>query len=113
MQADIFLDRSKKISKIYKKHHPEGEMHISAQAPHCHKNWGEIFIHELKKQPDEIDTIIMGPNHAYPIHELREKVPSRYPLRFYPDITHNLRCEYPVNFQQDDWHFAFCNTLSR
>ncbi len=113
MQADAFLSRCKKISKIYKKHHPYGEMHISAQAPHCYKDWGEIFIDEISKNPDEIDCVIMGPNHAYPMHELREKVPEKYPLRFYPDITHNLRCEYPVNFQQDDWHFAFCNTLSR
>ena len=113
MQADEFIERCKKISKIYKGHHPQGEMHISAQAPHCYENWGEIFTNKISKEPDEIDCVIMGPNHAYPMHQLREKVPSKYPLRFYPDITHNLRCEYPVNFQQDDWHFAFCNTLSR
>lgn len=113
MQADDFIKRCQKISDIYKAHHPYGEMHISAQAPHCYKDWGEIFINEISKKPEEIDTVIMGPNHAYPMHELREKVPLKYPLRFYPDITHNLRCEYPVNFQQDDWHFAFCNTLSR
>lgn len=113
MQADEFVKRCNKVSEIYKKHHPKGEMHISAQAPHCYKNWGEILINELSSEPDSIDSVIMGPNHAYPMHELREKVPSKYPLRFYPDITHNLRCEYPVNFQQDDWHFAFCNTLSR
>jgi hypothetical protein len=113
MQADAFMERCKKISKVYKKHHPYGQMHISAQAPHCHKDWPKIFINEISKKPEEIDAVIMGPNHAYPMHQLREKVPSEYPMRFYPDITHNLRCEYPVNFQQDDWHFAFCNTLSR
>lgn len=113
MQADDFINRCTKIAEIYKNNHPYGEMHISAQAPHCYKNWGEIFINQLSAEPDSIDKVIMGPNHAYPMHELREKVPAKYPLRFYPDITHNLRCEYPVSFQQDDWHFAFCNTLSR
>ena len=34
-------------------------------------------------------------------------------MRFYPDITHNVRCEYPVNFLRDDWHFAYAATLSR
>ena len=34
-------------------------------------------------------------------------------MRFYPDITHNLRCEYPVNFLEDDWHFSYAATLSR
>lgn len=113
MQADDFLKRCKLISEIVKKHHPYAQLHISAQAPHCYKDWGEIFVSEISKEPSEIDCVIMGPNHAYPMHELRKKVPSKYPMRFYPDITHNLRCEYPVNFQQDDWHFAFCNTLSR
>ena len=113
MKADDFTERCIKISRILKKYHPDAQMHPSAQAPHCHRNWGDIFTKQLKSEPDEIDMVIMGPNHAYPIHELRRKVPSKYPMRFYPDITHNLRCEYPVNFLKDDWHFSLANTLSR
>lgn len=113
MKADDFVERCRKISHILKKHHPDAQMHPSAQAPHCYRDWGDIFTEQLKSEPDEIDMVIMGPNHAFPIHELRKKVPSKYPMRFYPDITHNLRCEYPVNFLKDDWHFALANTLSR
>ncbi len=113
MKADDFVERSKKISKLLKRYHPNAKVHLSAQAPHCHKNWGEVFIDKLQDEPDEFEMIIMGPNHAYSIDELRRKVPEKYPLRFYPDITHNLRCEYPVNFLKDDWHFSFANTLSR
>ena len=113
MYADDFVERCKKISRILKEIHPEAQMHPSAQAPHKYRDWGEAFIREMEKLPEEIDTVIMGPNHAYPMHELRKKVPEKYPLRFYPDITHNLRCEYPVNFLEDDWHFALANTLSR
>ncbi|MEE1504925.1 MAG: hypothetical protein UGF89_11865, partial [Acutalibacteraceae bacterium] len=29
------------------------------------------------------------------------------------DITHNVRCEYPVNFLEDDWHYTLAATLSR
>ena len=71
------------------------------------------LIEELEKEPDEIDGLIMGPNHAFPMHELRAKTPQKYPMRFYPDITHNVRCEYPVHFLNDDWHYAFASTLSR
>lgn len=113
MYSDAFIERCKKISHILKKSHPNAQMHPSAQAPHAYRDWGDTLIKELNKEPDEIDAIIMGPNHAFPMHELRKKTPAKYPLRFYPDITHNLRCEYPVNFLEDDWHFAFCNTLSR
>ena len=113
MYSDAFVERCKKISHILKKIHPDAQMHPSAQAPHAYRDWGDTLIKELNKEPDEIDALIMGPNHAFPMHELRKKTPAKYPLRFYPDITHNLRCEYPVNFLEDDWHFAFCNTLSR
>ena len=113
MYADAFVERCRKISDLLKKIHPEAQMHPSAQAPHKYRDWGEVFVKEMEKLPSEIDTVIMGPNHAYPMHELRKKVPEKYPLRFYPDITHNLRCEYPVNFLEDDWHFALASTLSR
>lgn len=113
MYADDFVKRCRKISDLLKKIHPEAQMHPSAQAPHKYRDWGDAFIREMEKLPEEIDTVIMGPNHAYPMHELRKKVPEKYPLRFYPDITHNLRCEYPVNFLEDDWHFALASTLSR
>lgn len=113
LYADEFATRCIKISKLLKKLHPEAEMHPSAQAPHKYKDWGDALIRELENEPDEIDALIMGPNHAFPMHEMREKVPAKYPIRFYPDITHNLRCEYPVNFLHDDWHFSLCSTLSR
>ncbi len=113
LKADVFVDRCKKISKILKECHPETQLHPSAQAPHSMPEWGEVFIESIKDEPDEIKAVIMGPNHAFPIHELRAKTPCKYPIRFYPDLTHNLRCEHPVNFLEDDWHFAMASTLSR
>ncbi len=113
LPADIFIDRCKKIQQVLTKHHPEAKMHPSAQAPHSIRNWGKVFCENLKDEPEEIDAVIMGPNHAFPIHELRKRIPEKYPMRFYPDITHNVRCEYPVNFLEDDWHYALAATLSR
>ena len=113
LYADEFIDRCKKISEVLKKHHPNAKMTPSAQAPHIYPDWGEALCEELKSEPEEIDIFIMGPNHAFPMHELRKRIPGRYPLRFYPDITHNVRCEYPVNFLDDDWHFSYASALSR
>ena len=113
LYADEFIKRTKAISKILKESHKNALVYPSAQAPHKYRDWGEVLIKELKTQPDEIDGLIMGPNHAYPMHELRAKTPKKYPMRFYPDITHNVRCEYPVHFLSDDWHYAFASTLSR
>ncbi len=111
--ADEFIKRTKSISKVLKESHKNALVYPSAQAPHKYHDWGEKLIEELEKEPQEIDGLIMGPNHAFPMHELRSKTPKKYPMRFYPDITHNVRCEYPVHFLNDDWHYAFASTLSR
>lgn len=111
--ADEFIERTKAISIALKESHKNALVYPSAQAPHKYHDWGEKLIEELEKEPVEIDGLIMGPNHAYPMHELRAKAPQKYPMRFYPDITHNLRCEYPVHFLNDDWHYSFASTLSR
>ncbi len=111
--ADEFIERCIEISKALKKVHPDAEMWPSAQRPHSIPDWGETFIDEMKKLPNEIDGVITGPNHALELDELRRRLPSKYPIRLYPDITHNVRCEYPVHFDRDDWHFALTTGLSR
>lgn len=111
--ADEFVLRCREISKALKKSHPEAQMWPSAQQPHSVPDWGEVFIGEMEKLPEEIDGIITGPNHAFDLETLRRRLPSRYPIRLYPDITHNVRCEYPVHFDRDDWHFALTTGLSR
>ncbi len=110
---DEFVLRCKEISKALKKVHPDAEMWPSAQQPHSIPTWGEDFIEEMEKLPEEINGVIHGPNHAFALDVLRRRLPSKYPIRLYPDITHNVRCEYPVHFDRDDWHFALTTGLSR
>lgn len=110
---DEFVLRCKEISKALKKSHPDAQMWPSAQQPHSIPTWGEEFIEEMEKLPEEIDGVIHGPNHAFDLETLRRRLPSKYPIRLYPDITHNVRCEYPVHFDRDDWHFALTTGLSR
>ncbi len=110
---DEFILRCSEISKALKKEHPDAQMWPSAQQPHSIPDWGVRFIDGMEELPDEIDGVITGPNKAFELDELRRRLPSKYPIRLYPDITHNLRCEYPVHFDRDDWHFALAAGLSR
>ncbi|MCQ2481603.1 MAG: hypothetical protein MJ121_05755, partial [Clostridia bacterium] len=82
LPADVFIDRCIEVSKALKRVHPEAQMWPSAQMPHDFPNWAETFISKLSAEPDEIDGIIYGPNHAMPIDELYDKLPKKYPLRF-------------------------------
>ena len=112
-EADEFLDRCVAISKALKEVHPNAEMWPSAQKPHSIPEWGQDFIEYMEKLPDGIDGVITGPNRAFPLDELRRRLPMKYPIRLYPDITHNVRCEYPVHFNRDDWHYSLTTALSR
>ena len=111
--ADVFIERVRSISRALKKIHPQAEMWPSAQAPHSIPDWGDGFIREMEKMPCEIDGVITGPNRAFPLDVLRRKLPADYPIRLYPDLTHNVRCEYPVHALRDDWHYALAAALSR
>ena len=111
--GDEFVDRVCKISEALKSVCPQAEFWPSAQAPHKYPTWGDDFIAKMEALPKEIDGVITGPNRAFPIDVLRRKLPKEYPIRLYPDITHNVRCEYPVHALQDDWHYALATTLSR
>lgn len=112
-EADDFVERCIAISKALKQVHPGAQMWPSAQKPHVHPEWGGEFIECMEKLPDEIDGVITGPNRAFTLDELRRKLPAKYPIRLYTDITHNVRCEYPVHFNRDDWHFTLAAALSR
>ncbi len=113
MMPHELFKRCRLIKETAQKYHPDVKLWISAQAPHEYKSWGEKFIEEIKKEPEFIDGIIYGPNHAMSLAELRQKLPQKYSLRFYPDITHSVRCEYPVHYDRDDWHYAFASAFGR
>ena len=113
LPPETLIDRCKKIYSLLHKYHPGAELWPSAQAPHDSPDWGGRFLRALDADAGEIAGVITGPNRAFPLEELRRRLPEKYPVRFYPDITHNLRCEHPVHFDRDDWHYAFAACLSR
>jgi hypothetical protein len=90
-----------------RRYHPKAQMWVSPQS--FTKEWLGEFLDLLKAEPDWLAGIVYGPQTRIPLAELRRVVPGRYPIRHYPDITHSLRCQYPV----PDWDAAFAHTLGR
>ncbi len=113
LDPEEMFARSEDFYEILKKNHHNAKIWPSAQEPRNKENWGDRFIARLEKLPDHVGGVIQGPNRAFDTHELRKRVPSAYPLRFYPDITHNVRCEHPVHFLEDDWNYALCTVNGR
>ncbi len=95
------------LAHILKKYHPHAGMWISLQGFNREKVM-YFFDYLDKKSPDWLTGIVYGPSSP-PIKLERELLPSKYKHRFYPDLTHTVRCQYPV----PRWDQAFALTLGR
>jgi hypothetical protein len=90
-----------------KKHHPKAQMWVSPQS--FDKKWMDEFLAIVKTEPAWLSGIVHGPQVRMSLQQLREALPEKYPLRNYPDITHSLRCQFPV----PAWDAAFAVTQGR
>jgi hypothetical protein len=90
------------------RYHPKAQMWVSPQS--FTKPWLDEFIEILQKeQPAWLSGVVYGPQVRMPLPELRKVIPAKYPIRRYPDITHSLRCQFPV----PNWDIAFAFTEAR
>jgi hypothetical protein len=104
---ELLLPFLKDIGERLMAQHPEARVWLSLQ-------WfnraqiGEVFAYIDKNQPNWLGGLVAGPSSP-PIPETRKRLPGEYKLRHYPDITHTVRCQYPVPW----WDPAFSLTLGR
>lgn len=95
------------LARLLATHHPRAKIWLSMQGfvqPQVD------FVHHWinDKMPDWLGGLVAGPSSPL-ITETRARLPQRYGLRDYPDITHTVRCQYPVAW----WDPAFHLTLGR
>ncbi len=89
-------------------YHPKAQMWVSPQS--FGKEWLDEFCAILRnEQPPWLSGVVYGPQVRVSLPQLREMIPKKYPIRRYPDITHSLRCQYPV----PDWDLAYALTEGR
>jgi len=96
-----------KQSAQLRKLHPGAETWISVQS-FTQEAWDDL-TRLLAAEPQWLAGVVYGPQTRISLTKLRAVLPSRYPIRRYPDITHSMRCEYPV----PDWDLAYARTLAR
>lgn len=97
----------KTIAGELKKNHPQAGVWISLQG--FNDEMIDYFYHYLEtEKPEWLRGVVTGPGSP-PLSETRFRLPAQYKHRHYPDITHNVRCDYPVL----RWDQAFALTLGR
>jgi len=104
---ELVLPFLEDISKRLARYHPEAKVWFSTQGFNGPKlDYVVKYLEEQK--PAWLGGIVAGPQTLDP-PALRARIPKEYPLRDYPDITHTVRCQYPVIW----WDPAFNFTLGR
>lgn len=97
----------KRISAELKRYHPRATLWISLQG--FSDAQVDYFYEYLERNhPDWLTGVVTGPGSPE-IAATRFRLPARYKHRWYPDITHTVRCDYPVV----DWDQAFALTEGR
>lgn len=95
------------VSQRLLTHHPRARIWISLQG--FNRQHVEAFYAWLAEHnPTWLGGVAAGPSSP-PIPETRARLPRRYGLRHYPDITHTVRCQYPTAWLDP----AFAFTLGR
>ena len=89
--------------------HPKAQMWMSPQG--FRESWmNEFFtLVEQSHTASWLDGLVFGPQSRLSLSEFRRRLPKHFPVRFYPDITHSVSCQYPV----PDWDLAFALTEGR
>lgn len=104
----LVMDFLEDVATLLNTYHPNAGVWVSNQGFEHEEN-DEFFDYLQTQQPTWLAGVVFGPWTKLSLAEVRARTPMQYPIRRYPDITHNVRCQYPV----PEWDQAFANTLGR
>lgn len=104
----ILLPFLAEVAQALKKHHPKAGLWISPQGFN-QERLKYFYNYVQQNQPEWLAGVVFGPWVKTSLPALRAAIPEKYPIRRYPDITHCVRCQYPV----PNWDQSFARTLGR
>ena len=96
-----------KQTALLHKYHPKAQMWMSPQS--FNKDWMEEFYALMKAEPAWLGGIVYGPQSRDDVPTLASRIPKKYPIRHYPDITHSTQAQ----FAPPDWDVAYAVTEGR
>ena len=97
----------REMGLLLRKHHPRARLWVSLQG-FSRSNVDDFYRYLADEKPDWLGGVVMGPSSP-PLDSTRARLPGNYRLRWYPDITHIVRCQYEVPWLDP----AFGMTLGR
>jgi hypothetical protein len=104
---EILLPFLQETAKQLMAVHPHAHIWFSVQGFN-EKQVRWVFDYLRREAPTWLGGLAGGPSSP-PLPALRAGLPAQYPLRRYPDITHNKLAQFPIAW----WDPAFALTLGR
>ncbi len=93
-KPDALLPHLERMAELAIKYHPKTKIWLSLQA-FTPEDIDFLYQYLDQKKPTWFGGLVMGPSSP-PMESTRKRLPNQYQLRWYPDITHCVRCQYPV-----------------
>lgn len=95
------------LGRLLAKTHPKGRVWLSMQGYNGAQQ-DRVYTWITHAKPAWLGGLVAGPSSP-PLADVRARLPRPYLVRDYPDITHSVRCQFPVPW----WDPAFAFTLGR
>ena len=92
---ELLMPWLKRQAVVLHNRFPDAGLWVSPQG-FTHAQQRYFFNYLQTEQPDWLAGIVYGPGVSLSLEETRRQTPPQYRIRRYPDITHNVRCQYPV-----------------
>jgi len=104
---ELVLPFMEDLARLLARHHPRAKVWVSLQY-FDEPKVQYVMEYISREQPDWFGGIVADTS-ALSIGETRRRLTKRYPVRWYPDITHTVECQFPVSW----WDPAYALTLVR
>ena len=91
---ELVLPFLEDVAKRMRPGHPKAKIWISLQW-FTKDQVNYVYQYLAHEKPEWFGGLVAGPSGP-PIAETRERLSKQYKLRLYPDLTHNVRCQYEV-----------------
>lgn len=109
LHPDQLFSFADKVSQLLQKYHPKAHIRMTLQAFHQSDEWVARFFYHVNKLPSWLKGLTISPWLKIAPEKLRKIIDPKLEIHHYPDITHNLNCQYPVQ----NWDLAFAIGLGR
>jgi len=109
LHPDEYFPWMDRMAEVLNKYHPNAKIWVSPQAMQPTREWLSTFYKYVNAKPKWMGGVCFAPWIKTPIADMRRIVDNDIRIRRYPDITHNVACQYPLHH----WDIAHAITSHR